>query len=140
MEDLPGERDQESNSLDALAVHALGAFGARAPVAAPEAQGRVELASVRVVEVAVEEGFGGVAVVEPADSVSAGRDRVGVLAAVLAVVSEAGWNVQEMENVIFAGAEAACARIRFDGTPDDSALDRIRDIEHVLNATVMGIG
>jgi D-3-phosphoglycerate dehydrogenase len=64
-------------------------------------------------------------------------DRVGVLAAVLAVVREAGWNVQEMENLVFAGAEAACARIRFDGPSDAAALERIRAAEHVLAATVM---
>jgi D-3-phosphoglycerate dehydrogenase len=67
-------------------------------------------------------------------------DRVGVLAAVLAVVREAGWNVQEMENLVFAGAEAACARIRFDGQPDAGALERIRGVEHVLAATVMAVG
>lgn len=66
-------------------------------------------------------------------------DRVGVLAAVLGEVREAGWNVQEMENLVFAGAEAACARIRFDGTPDDRALDRIRAVEHVLHATVIAL-
>ena len=64
-------------------------------------------------------------------------DRVGVLAAVLAEVREAGWNVQEMENLVFAGAEAACARIRFDGEPNDAAVERIGDVEHVLNATVL---
>ena len=64
-------------------------------------------------------------------------DRVGVLAGVLAEVREAGWNVQEMENLVFAGAEAACARIRFDGTPSDAALDRINTVDHVLNATVL---
>lgn len=67
-------------------------------------------------------------------------DRVGVLASVLAVVREAGWNVQEMENLVFAGAEAACARIRFDGPPDAGALERIRNVEHVLAASVIGIG
>lgn len=67
------------------------------------------------------------------------RDRVGVLAAVLAVVREAGWNVQEMENLVFAGAEAACARLRFDGPPDPDALARIRAQEHVLNATVLAL-
>ncbi len=73
-------------------------------------------------------------------------DRVGVLAAVLGVVREAGWNVQEMENLVFAGAEAACARIRFAlppeegrGTPDDATLARIRAQEHVLNATVLAL-
>lgn len=64
-------------------------------------------------------------------------DRVGVLAGVLAEVREAGWNVQEMENLVFAGAEAACARIRFDGVPNTAALDRVRAVEHVIHATVL---
>ena len=64
-------------------------------------------------------------------------DKVGVLAGVLDVVREANWNVQEMENLIFAGAEAACARIRFDGRPDHNTLGRIEAIPDVLNATVI---
>ena len=64
-------------------------------------------------------------------------DRVGVLAAVLDAAREAGWNVQEMENLIFEGAEAAVARIRFDGQPTDTALARIRGTEHVLAASVL---
>ena len=67
------------------------------------------------------------------------RDRVGVLAGVLGEVREAGWNVQEMENLVFAGAAAACARIRFDGEPDDETLERIRGVEHVLHATVIAL-
>lgn len=66
-------------------------------------------------------------------------DRVGVLAGVLDVIRQANWNVQEMENVIFEGAEAACARIRFDGQPDDAVLERIREQDHVLNATVIAL-
>lgn len=66
-------------------------------------------------------------------------DRVGVLATVLSEIREAGWNVQEMENLVFAGAEAACARIRFDGEPDEGTLDRIRRAEHVLNATAIAL-
>ncbi|WP_412067845.1 phosphoglycerate dehydrogenase [Rubrivirga sp. IMCC43871] len=64
-------------------------------------------------------------------------DRVGVLAGVLGEIREAGWNVQEMENLVFSGAAAACARIRFDGQPDDGTLARIGAVEHVLNATVI---
>ena len=65
-------------------------------------------------------------------------DRVGVLAGVLAVVREAGWNVQEMENLVFTGGGAAAvARVRFDGTPSDDAVARIREVDHVLNATVI---
>ena len=65
------------------------------------------------------------------------RDRVGVLAQVLDAVSKAGWNVQEMENLVFAGAEAACARIRFDGDPNDATLDAIRAQGDVLAASVI---
>jgi D-3-phosphoglycerate dehydrogenase len=67
------------------------------------------------------------------------RDRVGVLAGVLDAVSEAGWNVQEMENLIFAGAEAACARIRFDGRPNPETLQAIQDQNHVIAATIIAL-
>ncbi|HET6566432.1 MAG TPA: phosphoglycerate dehydrogenase [Rhodothermales bacterium] len=60
------------------------------------------------------------------------RDRIGVLAAVLDEVRKAGWNVQEMENLIFAGAEAACARIRFDGDGDQEVVGRISTLDNVL--------
>ena len=45
------------------------------------------------------------------------RDRVGVLAHVFGVLKAAGINVQQTENVVFAGAEAACARIQVDQGP-----------------------
>ena len=67
------------------------------------------------------------------------RDKVGVLAGVLDEMREAGWNIQEMENLIFAGAEAACARIRFDGEPDDATLGRIAAQPDVLNATAIAL-
>ncbi len=54
------------------------------------------------------------------------RDRVGVLAHVLTGLRGAGVNVQEMENVIFSGAEAAMARIHIDRAPADKVLDAIR--------------
>lgn len=66
-------------------------------------------------------------------------DRVGVLAGVLSEMREAGWNVHEMENLVFAGAEAACARIRFDGTPEASVLARIEAVENVIHATVLAV-
>lgn len=54
------------------------------------------------------------------------RDRPGVLASVLDAVSAARINVQEMENVIFEGAEAAVARINLETTPAAELLDSIR--------------
>ena len=64
-------------------------------------------------------------------------DKVGVLAAVLDEVRKAGWNVQEMENLIFAGNKSACARIRFVGTPGDTVLASIREIPDVIAANAI---
>ena len=55
------------------------------------------------------------------------RDRVGVLAHVLNGLRGAGINVQEMENIIFSGAEAAVARIHIDRAPPDGTLSSIRE-------------
>jgi D-3-phosphoglycerate dehydrogenase len=64
-------------------------------------------------------------------------DKVGVLAAVLDEVRRAGWNVQEMENLIFAGARAACARIRFDGRPNAEVVSRIAAHPDVLAVSLI---
>ena len=66
-------------------------------------------------------------------------DKVGVLAAVLDEVRKAGWNVQEMENLIFAGAKAACARITFDGHPSDAVVRRIEDHPDVLAVSLIAL-
>lgn len=54
------------------------------------------------------------------------RDRPGVLAHVLGQLRAAHLNVQEMENIIFDGAQAAVARINLDGPPPDATLSAIR--------------
>ncbi len=54
------------------------------------------------------------------------RDRVGVLAHVFGVLRAAGINVQQTANVVFAGAEAACARIQIDRGPEPAVLEEIR--------------
>ena len=66
-------------------------------------------------------------------------DKVGVLAVVLDEMRKAGWNVQEMENLVFSGAKAACARIRFDGQPSELVLDSIRNHPDVLAVSLTGI-
>jgi len=53
-------------------------------------------------------------------------DRVGVLAHVLTGLRGAGINVQEMENVVFANAGAAMARIHVAQAPSASVLDSIQ--------------
>jgi D-3-phosphoglycerate dehydrogenase len=55
------------------------------------------------------------------------RDRPGVLAHVFDVLKTGRVNVQETENVIFEGAEAAVARISVDALPPDALIAEIRD-------------
>ena len=66
-------------------------------------------------------------------------DKVGVLAAVLDEVRQAEWNVQEMENLIFDGAQAACARIRYTGSADNYVIDRIASNADVLAVSIIEV-
>lgn len=65
----------------------------------------------------------------PATCVLAVRhyDRPGVLAAVLDVISAARINVQEMENVVFEGAEAAIAQIHLEREPAAEMLEELKN-------------
>jgi len=54
------------------------------------------------------------------------RDKPGVLAHVFDHLREDNINVQETENIVFEGAEAAVASINLDGRPDAALMDRIR--------------
>ncbi len=54
------------------------------------------------------------------------RDRPGVLAHVFDHLREANLNVQETENIVFEGAEAAVARINLDGAPPEALCDRMK--------------
>jgi D-3-phosphoglycerate dehydrogenase len=64
-------------------------------------------------------------------------DRPGTLAHTLDVISTAGINVQEMENVIFAGAHAAVARISVEGRVDAQLVEAIRAHDAVIDVTVI---
>ena len=54
-------------------------------------------------------------------------DRPGVLAAVLDAIKSEHINVQEMENIVFEGAEAAVARINLDNAPSREMLNRLQE-------------
>jgi D-3-phosphoglycerate dehydrogenase / 2-oxoglutarate reductase len=54
------------------------------------------------------------------------RDRPGVLAHVFNNLRRDNLNVQETENIVFEGAQAAVARINLDGAPSTSLCDRIK--------------
>lgn len=63
-------------------------------------------------------------------------DRPGVLASVLDSISAARINVQEMENIVFEGAEAAVARINLENEPPASLLAQIRE----SNSNILELG
>jgi D-3-phosphoglycerate dehydrogenase len=67
------------------------------------------------------------------------RDRPGVLAHVFGELRGAGLNVQETENVIFEGAEAAVARINIDGPLAPHALDAVKDHPHILDVQLVSL-
>jgi D-3-phosphoglycerate dehydrogenase len=56
------------------------------------------------------------------------RDCPGVLASVLDLISGARINVQEMENIVFDGAQAAVARINLETAPAAELLERIKAV------------
>jgi len=64
-------------------------------------------------------------------------DEVGVLAGVLAVLSEAGINVQGMDNIIFDGGHAALARIETSSRPLATTLTAIEALPAVFSASVV---
>ncbi len=64
------------------------------------------------------------------------RDRVGVLAHVFGVLRAAGINVEKTENIVFAGAEAACARIQVGSAPTAGVLEETLACADVLSVSV----
>ncbi len=66
-------------------------------------------------------------------------DKPGVLADVLSVLKSEGISVQEMENVILAGAKAAIAQISVDKALSPDAMFRIKGNDNVFDASVFAI-
>lgn len=67
------------------------------------------------------------------------KDEVGVLAGVLDVLRQADINVQEMENIIFTGGGAACARIQLAGSPPADAVAALDAMPAVFATSVVAI-
>ncbi len=110
---------------DVYATHHIGA-------STEQAQDAIALEAVRVIESFVRTGHVpncvNLARKTPARARLVVRhyDRVGVLANVLSLVREAGINVEEIQNTIFAGAKAASCTIDLDERPPDALVSRIR--------------
>ena len=65
------------------------------------------------------------------------RDRPGVLAHIFGELRAAGLNVQETENVVFEGAEAAVARINLDGAAPPPTMAAVRGHQDILDAQLV---
>jgi len=61
-------------------------------------------------------------------------NRVGVLAGVLDELRNANINIEEMENLIFAGGQAACCTLRLDSEPDSQTITNIGKSNDVIEA------
>jgi D-3-phosphoglycerate dehydrogenase len=66
-------------------------------------------------------------------------DRVGVLAHVLGALKDEGISVQEMENIVLGGAQAAIAQISLDKEPSSPTLDAIRANPNVFDASIFAL-
>ncbi|HLY17141.1 MAG TPA: 3-phosphoglycerate dehydrogenase family protein [Bryobacteraceae bacterium] len=121
-----GEFADEIVKLDGVyGTHHIGA-------STDQAQEAIAAETVRVVRTFLETGkvpnVVNIAKATPATCALVVRhlDRPGVLASVLDVISAARINVQEMENVIFDGAQAAAAHINLETAPTDALMDQIK--------------
>jgi D-3-phosphoglycerate dehydrogenase len=68
------------------------------------------------------------------------RDRPGILAHVLDAIRTANINVQEMENIIFEGSEAAVARINLEAAPSTATLDKLQtENPDIIELSLIGL-
>jgi D-3-phosphoglycerate dehydrogenase len=66
-------------------------------------------------------------------------DRPGTLAAALDAIRAAGVNVQEMENVVFEGSEAAVAHINLSAPLDDASIRAIEENDAVIDVSMVAL-
>ncbi len=112
-----------------------------------QAQEAIAAETVRIVRVFMETGHVpnvvNIATSTPATHTLAVRhkDRPGVLAYVFDLLKSSGKNVQETENMVFEGAEAAVARINIDGALPAAVLQKMRDGNaDIIEVTLIDIG
>jgi D-3-phosphoglycerate dehydrogenase len=122
--------------LDAVyGTHHIGA-------STDQAQEAIATETVRIIKEFKETGkvpnVVNLAATTPSTCVLAVRhlDRPGVLACVLDAISAAHNNVQEMENIVFEGAEATVARINLETEPTPDVLAQVR----ASNPNILEIG
>jgi D-3-phosphoglycerate dehydrogenase len=107
-----------------------------------QAQEAITSEAVRIIESFVEEGRVWNCVNQSVDSIAIAllsirhKNLPGVLASVFDELSIAGINVEEMENILYKGGQAACARIQLGDTPTLDLIQAIRRDENIISATL----
>jgi D-3-phosphoglycerate dehydrogenase len=110
-----------------------------------QAQAMIAAETVRIVENYINTGevmhCVNLATVSPATCQLTVRylNNTGVLAHIFHVLSDAGINTEEMQNVIYDGAKAACVRIQLDERPTGGQIDQIRKNANILSLDVSDV-
>ena len=133
-------RDEIVSEPGLYGTHHIGA-------STDQAQEAIAAETVRIVRVFLETGnvpnVVNIATSSPATHrlVVRHKDRPGVLAYVFDILKAAGKNVQETENIVFDGAEAAVARINIDGQLSAEVLDSMRTGHaDIIEVSVIALG
>ncbi len=136
-EPTAGEADFEQTELAGL-VACTPHIGASTDQAAEA----IAEEAVRIVEVLMKTGRApnAVNIRQPSDAdvtlVVRYFNKVGVIASVLEILREENINVEETENFVFTGDEAAVLSLKLDHAPSDDALKLISERDHVMQASL----
>jgi D-3-phosphoglycerate dehydrogenase / 2-oxoglutarate reductase len=128
-----GEPGSAKGAFDSALAKTPGVYGTH-HVGASTEQAQVAIAheAIKIVQRFMESGVAPHCVNQLAQRAASHilavrhQNRPGVLAHVFRILAEGGINVEEMENLAYHGAEAACARIYVSGPPTEAALEEIR--------------
>jgi len=141
------EPGQAVASFESVLAKEPGVYGSHhVGASTDQAQGAIADEAVRILRVYMETGEVENVVNRCAKSPATRlltvrhRNKPGVLAGVFNALSKAEINVEEMENMIYHGAEAACARIRLDAEPAREIVDEIAgSSKHILAVDLSAI-
>ena len=132
-------KDELAQDPSVYGTHHIGA-------STEQAQEAIAAETVRIIQTFKESGklpnVVNVAQRSPATHmlVARHRDRPGVLAHILNAIRAAEINVQEMENIVFEGAEAAIVRIHLDKEPPREMLERLpKENEDIIQMSLVAL-
>ena len=138
--DEPSATDKTFNSAITSDSQVYGTHHVGASTS--QAQEAIGSEAVRIIEIYVEEGRVMNCVNQSVETSGTAllsirhKNLPGVLAHVFDELSIAGINVEEMENVLYKGGYAACARIQLGDTPTPELMNAIKNNENIYSVTL----